>query len=291
MGQPKISTPPVWALPAAACDSHVHISDGASQKFPVGRQTGYVPVDAPFEAHYGMRQTVGLNRSIAVQLMAYGQDNRLLVEALERSRGSMRGVAEVESDVTDAELERLHAAGVRGARFFLELPRSIAGYKQINGVGIDSLMALAPRLRELNWVAEVGAGAKLVAQLGPQLQSLGIPIVLEHMAGCEGAKGVDDPAFRKVVQLLSSGNVWVKLTLCRMSAVFPDFDDLRPIHDAFVAAAPERLLWGSDWPHGMMESNAPDVGHLLDLFYEWIGHDPDLQELILSRNPAQLFGF
>jgi 2-pyrone-4,6-dicarboxylate lactonase len=288
--QPRIATAPARKLPAQACDCHIHVSDGTG-RFSVSRQTGYVPMHAPVESHQTMRRTVGLQRSVAIQLMAYGQDNGLLLEALDQSEGSMRGIAEVNADVTDAELERLHAAGVRGLRFFLELPRSIAGYQQIRGAGIDHLIALAPRMRALNWVAEVGAGADLIVDLAPQLQSLGVPIVLEHMAGCVGAKGASNPAVTKILEFLGTGSFWVKLTVCRMSARYPDFDDMRSIHDAFIEAAPGRLVWGSDWPHGMMREAAPDVGHLLDLFDEWIGHDEVLRQTILSDNPGKLFGF
>jgi len=246
---------------------------------------------APFELHRAVRDTVGLQRSIAVQLMAYGADNRLLLESLEESGGTMRGIAEVSAGTTDSELERLHEAGVRGGRFFLELPRSIPGYTQIHGAGVDDLIALAPRMRALNWVAEIGAGAELIVEVAPQLQRLGIPIVLEHMAGCAASKGVEDHVFKGVLGLLRTGSFWVKLTICRMSARFPDFEDLRPIHDAFIEAAPERLVWGSDWPHGKMNSDTPDVGHLLDLFDEWIGHDEMLRRTVLSENPARLFDF
>jgi 2-pyrone-4,6-dicarboxylate lactonase len=288
--QPRIATAPARKLPAQACDCHIHVSDGTG-RFPIGRQTGYVPMHASVESHQAMRRTVGLQRSVAVQLMAYAQDNGLLLEALDRSEGSMRGIAEVSADVTDAELERLHAAGVRGLRFFLELPRSIAGYQQIHGAGIEHLIALAPRMRALNWVAEVGAGAELIVELAPRLRSLGVPIVLEHMAGCAGAKGAGNPAVKKILEFLGTGSFWVKLTVCRMSARYPDFEDMRSIHDAFIEAAPGRLVWGSDWPHGMMKEAAPDVGHLLDLFDEWIGHDEALRQTILSCNPGQLFGF
>jgi predicted TIM-barrel fold metal-dependent hydrolase len=287
--QPRAATPPRRPLPPGACDCHVHISD-ATGKFPIRRQT-HPPLHAPFEVHHAMVQAAGLERSVAVQLMAYGGDNDAMTEALLKSGGAMRGIAELTAAATDADLERLHAAGVRGLRFYFELPTSIPGLGKIQGIGMDDLVALAPRMRALNWVAEVSARCDLIVERAPQLQSLGVPIVLEHMAGCTAARGAADPGVQRMLGLLGTGSFWVKLTICRMSNRYPDFEDLRPLHDAFVAAAPDRMVWGSDWPHGMMHDNAPDVGHLLDLFDTWIEHDDRLRQTILAENPARLFDF
>lgn len=287
--RPRPATSPRRPPPPGACDCHVHISD-ASGRFPLRRQLGYEPPDATLEVHRATLRVAGLERSVAVQLLAYGGDNTLMCEALVNGKGALRGVAELTQYVSDAELERLHAAGVRGLRFYFELPSPLPGV-HAQGVGLDDLVALAPRMKALGWVAEISASCERVLETAPVLQSLGVPIVLEHMAGCLAAKGAADPGFRKMLGLLDSGAFWVKLTLCRMSKTAPDYEDLRPLHDAFIIAAPQRLIWGSDWPHVGMGDNAPDVGHLLDLFDAWIEHDARLRQAILTDNPARLFGF
>ncbi len=285
---PRASSAPRRALPDGACDCHIHASDGTG-RFAVHRKT-HPPVHATWDMQAAMRQETGLSRTVGVQLMAYGRDNAALVETVEASSGTMRGVAEVGPDVTDAELERLHAAGVRGLRFWLEPPRPIPNL-EIKGVDPEELHALAPRIAEMGWCAEISAGSATIAVMGPELVALGIPIVFEHMAGCTAAQGVDHPAVRSVLQLMREGPFWVKLTVCAMSQRFPDYEDLRPIHDAFIAAAPERMTWGSNWPHAMMGERTPDSGRLLDLFDDWIGHDEGLRRRILVDNPARLFGF
>jgi predicted TIM-barrel fold metal-dependent hydrolase len=245
---------------------------------------------APWAVQEAMLDAAGLARSVAIQLMAYGGDNRALIEMLGESRGRMRAVAELAAAATDTEMERLHAVGVRGLRFYFEPPKPIPGLK-VDGAGMADLIALAPRMRALGWVAEISAGCDLIVKCAPELQALGLPIVFEHMAGCTAARGLTDPTVRKVVDLLRTGAFWIKLTVCAMSDHYPDYEDLRPVHDAFVATAPERLLWGSNWPHAMMGERTPDSGHLLDLFDDWVGRDDHLRRTILSENPAKLFDF
>jgi 2-pyrone-4,6-dicarboxylate lactonase len=237
-----------------------------------------------------MLQGAGLERSLLVQLLAYGEDNAAMLDALDKAPPTLRGIASVTAEVGDAELERLHAAGIRGLRFYFEMPRRIAGV-QGQGLGFEHLRALAPRMAALGWVAEISASCNSIVDNAPRLQSLRIPIVLEHMAGCTPAQGTGSLAFRNLIALLHSGTFWVKLTLCRMSDAPPDYEDIRTVHDAFIAAAPERMLWGSDWPHLMMGEDAPAVPHLLDRFDAWIDHDDRLRSAILSNNPAHLFGF
>ena len=286
---PQPATSPKRPLPQAACDCHIHISDGTG-RFPIHRRI-HPPLHAPFVIHEAMRQATGLTRSIATQLMAYGCDNRALIEALEQSKGSMRGVAELTAAASDADMERLHAAGVRGLRFYFELPRPVPDLRKVEGVGMDDLVALAPRMQALGWVAQISARCDTLVAKAAQFEALRIPIVFEHMAGCEASRGIDDPVVRQLMGLLSTGTFWVKLTICAMSSRYPDCDDIRPLHDAFVAAAPDRLVWGSNWPHGLAGDKTPEMGHLLDLLDDWLDQDDELRRKILSDNPERLFGF
>jgi 2-pyrone-4,6-dicarboxylate lactonase len=287
-GQARPSSAPRRRLPPGACDCHIHFSD-ASGRFPL-RRTTHEPLHATPEMYRAMLQATGLERGVAVQLMAYGADNGLLTEGLARNRGALRGIAELTPDAGDDEIERLHALGVRGLRFYFEPPRPIPGLK-INGASMADLAALAPRMKALGWVAEISAGCDFLVERASELQALGVSVVLEHMAGCTAARGVADRSARRILHLLDTGVFWIKLTACAVSDRYPDYEDLRPLHDAFVAAAPDRMLWGSNWPHALPGNQTPDSGHLLDLFDEWLCHDDGLRRAILSENPAQLFAF
>lgn len=191
--------------------------------------------------------------------------------------------------MSDATLESWNLAGIAGLRF-VEVPDPRSGGRWAGSVGFDDLERMAPRLRELGWQAQLWADCETIIEAAPMLRRLGIPIVIDHMARLQTARGVADPGFQHLLRLLADGEVWVKLSLCRVSAQRPDYPDLRPFHDALVAANPERLLWGSDWPHVNMGEAAPDVGHLIDLFDRWLGDD-GLRQSILVDNPARLFGF
>jgi predicted TIM-barrel fold metal-dependent hydrolase len=282
------SSPPKRPLPEGACDCHIHASDGTG-RFKIHRKT-HPPVHAIWPVQQAMLGETGLSCTVGVQLMAYGPDNSALLETIQASQGRMRGVAEVVAEISDGELEQLHVAGVRGLRFYLEPPRPVPGL-EITGTDVDEIFALGPRLAELGWCVEISAGSAMIAELGPRLKTLPVPIVFEHMAGCTAGQGLSNPAVQKVLALVREENLWVKLTICAMSQQFPDYEDLRPIHDAFVAAAPDRLVWGSNWPHAMMGERTPDSGHLLDLLDDWLDHDDHLRRQILVANPKRLFGF
>jgi 2-pyrone-4,6-dicarboxylate lactonase len=285
---PQRSTTPRRRPPPGACDCHIHVSD-ATGRFPIYRKT-HPPLHATPQSHRAMLQSTGLERSVAVQLMAYGSDNDALLRALADSNGMLRGIAELTSETTDARFEQLQVAGIRGLRFYLEPPRRIPGLS-VSGVGVAELIALAPRMKQFGWLAEISAGCDLIVELAPLLRSLGVAVVLEHMAGCTGARGVHDPLVGSMLGLLETGVFWVKLTVGAMSERYPNYEDLRPVHDAFIEAAPRRMLWGSNWPHAMPIGKRTDSGHLLDLFDDWIAHDEGLRRLILSENPARLFEF
>lgn len=155
----------------------------------------------------------------------------------------------------------------------------------------DDLVLLAPRLREQGLHAQVWADCGRLAADVDMLTGLGIPIVIEHMARAEIARGVDHPDFQAVVRLLKDGLVWVKLVVCRLDKAHPQNPAARPYHDALVAANPARLLWGSDWPYVGMGESTPDAGSMLDLFDGWIDGDATLRRRILVDNPQQLYGF
>lgn len=285
---PRLPSAPRRPPPPGAIDAHTHIFGPIERFAPVGTLS-YPPPHAPYEAHAAMLAMTGLSGGIVVQPGVYGQDCAALLDALARSDGALRGIGVADAAMPDATLASWHRAGIRGLRF-VEVPDPRTGGRWAGSVGFDDLRRMAPRLRELRWQTQLWADCGTILEAAPMLRHLGIPVVIDHMARLQTARGVDDPGFRKLLRLLADGEIWIKLSLCRVSAQRPDYDDLRPFHDALVAANPARLLWGSDWPHVNMGDAAPDVGHLLDLLDDWLGDD-GLRQAILVDNPRNLFGF
>lgn len=284
---PRTTSIPRHALPPGACDCHAHIF-GPFDRFPPVVEAPYLPPLAPFDAYRSMLTRVGMQRGVLVHPTLYSTDTRPLLDALEQGRGWMRGIAVASAGISDREIDTLHAAGVRGLRF-IDMPDPRGG-RYGGGVSADELPALAPRLRERGWHAQLWAKADQHARLLPSLVRLGIPIVLDHMGSFTVERGVDDAAFQQIVSHLTAGEIWVKLPVCRNSRALPDYPDARVFHDALVSANPRRLLYGSDWPHVRMGELTPDAGHLADLFFEWVD-DAALRQAILVDNPHTLFQF
>jgi predicted TIM-barrel fold metal-dependent hydrolase len=277
---PSVSAPR-HAVPQGACDTHTHVFDA---RFPAGASPYALP-DARFAVHTQARANLGMARAVLVQPAPYGRDPACMLDALRAGAGSLRGVMSADASVTDATLAAWHAAGIRALRFVeMRAPGGAGRYP--GSIGTDALLALAPRLRALGWQAHLWADAAQCVALLPSLLPLGVPLVLDHMAM---PAGPDDPAFARLCDQLRDGEIWVKLTLCRIPRHGASVESLRPLQDALVAANPERLLWGSDWPYVRMDP-APDAGTMLDLFLEWLG-DAALARRILVDNPARLFGF
>jgi predicted TIM-barrel fold metal-dependent hydrolase len=285
---PRMPAAPGWKLPNGVCDCHAHVF-GPYQRFPLTHPTPYAPPLAPPALHREMLRRIGASHGVLIQPGAYGTDPAALLAALQEANGALRGIAAATASVPETTLTDWNTAGVRGLRFVeMRAPSGTGRYP--GSIGTEELETLAPRLRHLGWHAEVWATMDQHAALLPRLRASGVPVVLDHLAGIAPGRTVGDPAFQAILDALGEGWLWVKLTLCRASREFPDYPDIRPFHDALIAAAPERLVWGSDWPHVRMGALAPDVGHLLDLFGEWV-RDPGLRDRILVHNPAALYGF
>lgn len=285
---PRSHRAPGWTLPADACDCHAHVF-GPYDRFPVSHPMHYVAPLAPAATHRDMLAITGLSRGILVQPGAYGENPAPIVDALARGKGRLRGIAAASEQVPQADLDAWHAAGIRGLRFNdMTVPGGTGPFP--GSVGTGSLAAMAPGMRARGWHAEIWAGIDRHAANLPLYRASGLPIVLDHMAGLQIARGLDDPSFKAILSALREGWLWVKLVLCRCSQDFPDYADARPFHDALIAANPDRVIWGSDWPHLRLGERAPDVGHLLDLFAEWVS-DAELRRRILVDNPRELYGF
>lgn len=282
---PRPTSAPGWRLPELACDSHAHIF-GPFDRFPTASDAAYDAVPAPVEAYLTMLDALGAARGILVQAAPYRDDNAILVDALRRFPVRLRGVALAFPAVTDASLGKLVAAGVRGLRFS-HFPATGA---HAGTIGLDGLVALAPRMREHGLHAQLWMPAAEFVLHAPGLLGLGLPLVLDHMNKPEVSLGPQDRVVRRLLGLLCDEDLWVKLVPHRVSEGFPDYGDIRPFHAAFLHARPDRLLWGTDWPFVRMGDKTPDAGHLADLFAEWT-NDPALRKQILVDNPARLYGF
>lgn len=285
---PKTPSLPRQMPPPGACDTHAHVF-GPFDRFPLAPDRSYTPPLAPATAHLALLDRMGFARGVLVQASALGLDCTTLLDALDASGGRLRGIAVATSGTSDAELDAMHRRGVRGLRFTeVTVPGTGAKYKGV--VGFDELEKLAPRMKRLGWQAQLWAPCDLLAAELPRLVELGLPLSLDHMGYFDVARGADDAAFRRVVSVAAAEGIWVKTPALRVSKAPPDYPDVRPFHDALLRACPQRLTWGSDWPHVRMGSSAPDVGHLLDLFMSWAG-DEALQRAVLCDNPSAQYGF
>ena len=283
---PNEQSRPQWELPPGAWDCHAHVF-GPYERFPLASERSYTPPPAPFEAYIAMLDRMGLDHGVLVHPSAYGLDHLALLDALDRAGTRLRGTAVATAEVTDTELAAMHRKGVRALRF---VETSIAGGQRFSGaVGLDEFPALAPRMKELGWHAQIWTTCDTIVAAAPMLLAHGLPLVLDHMARFDTARGTMDTAFRGVLRLLIEGKVWVKMIPARNSTHFPDYNDVRPFHDALVRANSNRLIWGSDWPYLRMGDATPDAGHLLDLHHAWC-RDETLCRKILVDNPARLYG-
>ena len=285
---PREASAPKIPTTQGACDTHCHVF-GPATRFPYAADRSYTPPDQPLEKYLAMLDTLGMARGALVQGSAHGHDNSAMLDALEREPKRLRGVAVADADTPPAELRRWHANGVRGLRFNHYFRDGKLHYR--GGVPLDAARTLAPVMKELGWHAQLWIDVKDLPGTIPILKEIGLPVVIDHMGRTDARLGTSAPGFQSLLRLLGEGGCWVKLSGAhRVSHVAPDYPDARAFHEALVAANPERLVWGSDWPHPRMEGEMPDAGHLLDLFNEWT-LDAEIGERILVANPARLYDF
>ena len=276
-------------MPANACDCHAHVF-GPYDRFPLAEDRLYTPPESPREAYLNMLDEHGFARGVLVHGGACGWNHGATLDALRAAPERLRGIAVPPPGVGDRELEDMHAAGIRGVRFTQIIGRA-AGTPVSGTLDFDALAAFAPRLRTLGWHAQLWGNCQLVAARAAELRALKLPLVLDHLAYVDVLRGPADAAFQTVLGLVRDGIAWVKLTAFRNSKTGAPYADVRPFHDALLAANPAQLLWGSDFPFlGMSGAQRPSVAGLLALFGEWTG-DARLREQILSRNPARVYGF
>jgi predicted TIM-barrel fold metal-dependent hydrolase len=269
--------------PPLACDCHMHVFGPASE-YPYIDARRYTPPDASIEAYQQMLAALGIERSVMVQPSVYGFDNRASLEAMRvmnRRHVTMRGVAVVGPGVHENELEEMHTEGVRGIRFNL----------QTGGTDLRALEMLAAKVSELNWHIQMFPSADVLAELADRLELLPTDVVIDHMGNLPAEAGMGHPGGQALLKLLANGRTWVKLSgPYRLTRNGPPYDDVTPIGRALVEAAPERCVWGTDWPHPHFDGPMPNDGQLLDTLAAF-APDPATQKLILADNPATLYQF
>ena len=274
------SNPPTFNLPAGAVDCHMHIYD---DRFPSAPGTTLRPPNASIEQYRKVQARLGVQRNVVVTPSTYGTDNRCTLDALKRLGPNARGVAVVDTSVTDAQLAEMHAAGVRAIRFNLSYPGATT---------VDMLAPLASRIGALGWHIElVVQGAKLPA-LEPHLLALTCPLVIDHIAHVPQPGGMQSDAMRTAQRLVDKGNTWITLSgpYVDTKTGAPAYADVEPVAKAFINMAPERMLWGTDWPHPTEKTHKPDDAALVDTIAAWIGR-ADWQQMIFVANPVKLYGF
>jgi len=265
------------------CDSHIHIYDRAFLK-PGDSQVFVEHADVA--AYRQVQSKLGTQRVVIVTPRVYGTDNAVTVDAI-RQLGidNARGVAVLDPDVTDDELDALNKGGIRGIRFTLYTAQNAA-------VGFDMVEPLARRVAELGWHVQLHWTAEQIVEHEALLHRLPAKMVFDHRARLPSKDGVRHAAFGIVRRLADAGRAWIKLSgpyLDSAAGLGNRYDDITPMARAWVQAVPERLVWGSDWPH-VTETHKPDDAFLLDLLAEW-AEDDAARERILVKNPAVLYGF
>ena len=276
-------TRPTYAPPPGAVDAHCHVF-GPADVFPYAPERKYTPCDAPKERLFVLRDLLGFSRNVIVQATCHGADNRALVDALKAANGLARGIATVKATVSDAELKALDDAGVRGVRFnFVK--------RLVDATPRETYFSIAERVAKLGWHIVVYFEAHELADLIPFLNALPTTIVVDHMGRPDLAKGVDHPDFRRFVDLMAANpRVWSKVTCPERLSISgpPNYDDFVPFARTLVEAFPDRVLWGSDWPHPNMTTHMPDDGDLVNVIPR-IAATADERQALLVDNPMRLY--
>jgi 2-pyrone-4,6-dicarboxylate lactonase len=274
---------PAFALPPGAVDAHCHVF-GPADRFPFAPERKYTPCDAPKERLFALRDFLGFERNVIVQATCHGHDNRALVDALDASGGKARGVASVGPDVTDAELEVMHAAGVRATRF--NFVKRLA-----DSTPHEVLAEIAARVAKLGWHVVVYFEAPDLPELVDLFAALPTTVVVDHMGRPDVTLPLRGPDFERFIAMLrEQPHVWSKVSCPeRLSRSGPPaYEDVVPFARRVVETFPDRVLWGTDWPHPNLKEHMPDDGALVD-FVSRIATTGELQTKLLVDNPMRLY--
>lgn len=271
---------PRGAVPAGTVDCHHHIYD---RRFPIAPSATLQPDDATVADYRALQARLGTTRNVLVQPSTYGTDNRLLIEALGQFGAQARGIAVVDTGVSDAELKALDAAGVRGIRFNLV---------QSGATTVEMVEPLARRIESLGWHVQLHMTGDQILPVADLLQRLPVPIVFDHLGRLPQPAGIHHPAFAVIHGLLDGGRTWIKMSGPYQDTRVgqPTYADVASVAQAFAVANPDRMVWASDWPHPTERLTKPDDAQMMDLLADWVP-DAATRGRILVRNPEVLYGF
>lgn len=271
---------PQWKAPVNACDSHIHVLD---ERF---FSPNPVIEGASVNDYHLLQQRIGTTRVVIVQPKDYGTDNACVLDAIAKlGIANARGIAVVQPGVSDEELQRLNTGGIRGLRFSVWNPKNAV-------TTIDMIEPLARRINDLGWHVQLHMSGDQIVENAALLNRIVCPIVIDHMGRMPVKLGFKHPAFSVICRLIDKGRTWVKLSGAYLNTLSgpPFYADATAIALAFSNYAPERIVWGSDWPHVTEKEHKPDDAVLFDLLAEWIP-DKGARKRALVDNPATLYGF
>ena len=273
---------PEYTLPVGAVDAHCHVF-GPANVFPYAAERKYTPCDAPKEKLFALRDYLGFSRNVIVQASCHGRDNSALIDALTSAGDLARGVAVVSPDVTDKELHEMDVVGVRAVRFnFVK--------RLVDATPKEVFVKIAQRVAKMGWHIVVYFEAPDLEELIPFLAQLPTIVVVDHMGRPDVSKGVEHADFQRLIEFMQThDNIWAKVSCPeRLTLQGPDYDDVIPFAKRLVELFPNRVLWGTDWPHPNMKSHIPDEGVLVDVIPR-IAVTKNLQQALLVDNPKGLY--
>ena len=273
---------PSLVLPPGACDAHCHVF-GPASKFPYSADRSYTPPDAPVENLRRLHARLRISRAVIVHASCHGTEMDVTLDAIASSNGTYRGVACVEDAVTDRELERLHAGGIRGIRFNF--------VKHLGGVpDLAVFYRLVARIKPLGWHIVLHFDADDILAQQELLGRIDVPFIIDHMGRVKAADGLEQKPFRSLLDLYRNNPLaWIKVCGAeRVSVGKRPFHDAVPFAQALIAVDAKRILWGTDWPHPNITQDMPNDGELVDLFGE-ICPDADTRKRILVDNPSRMY--
>jgi 2-pyrone-4,6-dicarboxylate lactonase len=273
---------PTLVLPPGACDAHCHVF-GPASKFPYSADRSYTPPDAPVENLLRLHAKLGVSRAVIVHASCHGTDMEVTLDAIASSAGCYRGVACVEDGVTERELERLHAGGIRGIRFNF--------VKHLGGVpDLRVFHRLVARIKPLGWHVVLHFDADDIVSQGELLGRIEVPFIIDHMGRVKAADGLQQAPFQALLALYRNNPLaWIKVCGAeRVSSGKRPYLDAIPFAQALIQEDDSRILWGTDWPHPNITKDMPNDGELVDLFAK-ICPDPKAQRRILADNPTRMY--
>ena len=275
-------TKPKFVVPAGAVDAHCHVF-GPGDIFPFAPERKYTPCDASREQLFALRDFLGFQKNVVVQATCHGSDNSALLDVLEHSNDKARGVVTVKADVTEAELERMHALGVRGVRFNYVK-------RLVDPKPDDYYRGIIEKIKPLGWHVVLYFEPADLAEKWNFFTSLGVPIVVDHMGRPDVSKPLDNPDFELFLKFMRENDVWAKVSCPDRLTVSgsPLYADVVPFAKAVVEEFSDRVLWGTDWPHPNMKKEMPDDGILVD-YVPSIAVTSELQQKLLVTNPNNLY--